>query len=464
MPDPFLLAHAVYPLTFELGGPLSPVSIRDQMLRGVLLAERAYEEGLIDTTSRRLLVAGAGAAGATAAIRAAQLGVETLLVDRAPAPFLRQAACATRWIDPAQYDWPVSHWSAGHFPWAGPPVPLPWHADFGSNIAASWQVLFVQALAALRPLLRFRAGTTVSVQPTLIVSSTGPFIRVPLSHLTLGSAPLFGALFSAVGFGTERCDVGAYHGFNFWDNDPLEQPNAGIALPTQAAILISGGGDGGLQDTLRMIIDPVPLGAPVSARGVIQHLGISGMLDAIYEAEDQAQRTYIWGAGDQHDHGVFVDLEQVHQQVAIAALADPTTVAKLQTILRTPRPDLTLVFSCTHFSRAYALNRFLVLLVEEYLKSHESRSLLLPGHRVDAVQPSVSGSHTCGNAQVCHGIDHLVAFSPRVCFAGVGTPLAPGKSSYNVVVIRHGAAPPTFVTAGGLPVAQPRQMLPYHLT
>ncbi len=33
MSDPFLSAHQVYPHFFNLGGQVSPISIRDQMLR-----------------------------------------------------------------------------------------------------------------------------------------------------------------------------------------------------------------------------------------------------------------------------------------------------------------------------------------------------------------------------------------------------------------------------------------------
>ncbi len=110
MADPFLLAHAIRPFFFEIGGRLSPVSIRDQMIRGRMLVDRAVEAGLINQTSRPLLVIGAGAGGATAAIRAAQLGITTTLIEIAPTPFLRQAGCRSRRVDPTQYDWPVDHW------------------------------------------------------------------------------------------------------------------------------------------------------------------------------------------------------------------------------------------------------------------------------------------------------------------------------------------------------------------
>jgi len=52
--------RAAYPPLFNLAGKLSPVSIRDQMVRGQLLAVRAHEEKLV-TSDYPLLVIGAGA-------------------------------------------------------------------------------------------------------------------------------------------------------------------------------------------------------------------------------------------------------------------------------------------------------------------------------------------------------------------------------------------------------------------
>lgn len=114
MPDPFLLAHQVLPACFEIGGRLSPSSIRDQMIRATWVVERSVEARII-SPSKKLLVIGAGAAGATAAIEAARRRVDVTLIDR-DEPFSRQAGCTTRWVDPTQYDWPVDHWADGLAP------------------------------------------------------------------------------------------------------------------------------------------------------------------------------------------------------------------------------------------------------------------------------------------------------------------------------------------------------------
>ena len=95
MPDPLLLAHEVAPFFFELGGRLSPVSIRDQMVRAQLLVDRAVIAKLI-SPSRPLLVIGAGAAGVTATIQAVEVHkVPTILIDRGRIPFAVQLGCQT---------------------------------------------------------------------------------------------------------------------------------------------------------------------------------------------------------------------------------------------------------------------------------------------------------------------------------------------------------------------------------
>lgn len=243
MPDPFLLAHAVAPLSFDIGGRLTPISIRDQMLRGRMIVERGVEAGLIGP-GRRLVVVGAGAAGASAAIRAAQRGIETVLIDSAPAPFQRQAGCSTRWVDPTQYDWPVQHWARGHYPWTLPRMPLPWREDYADNLAAAWtQQLNIERRRYSHFGARF--NTTLGRPPTIV----GTMLRVTFS--TPGLPSDYGMLVSGTGFGTENCTVenspggtgsGRYAGFRFWDTDDFARPNLNIPSSAQAEVLISGGG------------------------------------------------------------------------------------------------------------------------------------------------------------------------------------------------------------------------------
>ena len=81
MSDPILDAHREDPHHYVISGP-APISIRDQMLRGVTLIDRLLEAGEIGT-QRALAVIGAGAGGASAAIYAAARRISTTLIERA---------------------------------------------------------------------------------------------------------------------------------------------------------------------------------------------------------------------------------------------------------------------------------------------------------------------------------------------------------------------------------------------
>jgi hypothetical protein len=109
MPDQLLRAHEVMEYFYNVADVAYPVSIRDQMNRARWLVQKANDLGFFgrnrEEKFRKLLVCGAGAAGVTAALHALALGVETVLVEKSAAPFLRQRHCRSRWLDPAQYDW-----------------------------------------------------------------------------------------------------------------------------------------------------------------------------------------------------------------------------------------------------------------------------------------------------------------------------------------------------------------------
>src|SRR5271156_537238 len=152
MADPFLLAHQIAESVFDIGGKLYPVSIRDQMVRGQSIIDRAVAAGFA-ATGRELLVIGAGAAGVIAALRAAAVGIRTHLIDGQPdppAPFARQRGCTSRWIDPHEYEWPADQWFQPSSPYDVPPLhpfyghpaPLDWSAQWADALAFGWDARF----------------------------------------------------------------------------------------------------------------------------------------------------------------------------------------------------------------------------------------------------------------------------------------------------------------------------------
>ena len=473
MADPFLLAHSVYPLCFDICGVESPITIRDQMVRRQLIVDRALEAKLIDTKTRWLLVYGTGVAGVTAAIHAARLGVPTFLVDDFTGDFRRQAGCTSRWVDPTHYDWPVDHWSEKRYPWTPPPVELPWVANYSDRLAIGWTWI-LNSTRCRHPLL-VQYATGISTVPTLVGTIPRQYLRVTFSRAVKGSVTHdFGMMLSCAGIGTENCTVGAYSGFRFWDTDPFEQPNMGMPAGTAPRVLISGGGDGGLQDFLRIVTSkpaeeiyhcltnssvstPIPNWSEVENR--------------LQSAEDQAQRAFLWGATRGHDHAVNSDLHQTYQDIVNSLRADPKVWKDIEDRLKgtvNPSvPDITLAYPCTHFSRCYGLNRFLVLLLKEYLESvHPGRIVFQEKRKV----ADIVAKHTpsCHNSpRDCHGEDHTVQFcdAPDCEMPSSGTPTVTFSQDFNVIILRHGVSPPTTLSymPSGTLLPFPRQILPYHL-
>jgi hypothetical protein len=465
MIDPFLLAHQVAPLSFEIGGVLSPVSIRDQMIRGRWIVDRCIEAGLI-MPGERLLLVGAGAAGVTAAIEGVRRGISVTLIDTAPGPFLRQAGCSSRWVDPTQYDWPVDHWPNSQFPWTWPTMPLPWTAGRANVLAISWQLALTAAMLRHGPLLDVRFNTGLAGFPSVAYRTATPELS---AAFTPGGIEHFKIAVSTVGFGMERTSLGTFSSYRFWDTDPLERPDYGLP-GVSPNILISGGGDGALQDFIR-----VSTAAP-SARQIFDALPLmptlrAGLESAIQSAEDQAQRAYLWGtpgstAVPARDHTIHERLHQAFvDQIDILASYPrvwPMIVAALNKIVRSSASaKLCLVYPCGHFDRCYALNRFLVLLLARYYQLERGETVLYPNTKVTAV----SGiTHTCASDPAsCYGQTHTVAYSGSACQGFPGFTSLPPGSRHEIVLLRHGIIPPSPVY-GPLAVAIqfPRQMIPYY--
>jgi hypothetical protein len=443
-----------------------PVSIRDQMNRSRWLVAKAYDLGFFGPTRdkqyRRLLVCGAGAAGVTAALHALSLGVETVLVEQSPAPFLRQRLCRSRWLDPVQYDWSANHWTAGTFPHAGPGMPLPWPADRSHRLAFRWHLRLNAALP--NPLLTFHRADHAVGAPIPITNPAGEVLGIEMTFHS-GLREVFGMVLWCVGFGDERRFAPPnYTGFAFWETDPFEQPDWGVKPPPDGlSALVSGGGDGALQDVIRLVT------RRKSAIDVWQDIEAGGwsmphdVRHALFTAEDQAQRSLLWckpGSVDEHNA-----LQQLHDAY-LNAVHDLTTlhparallINEVLRILAANPHSLLNVHPCTHFARCYGLNHFLVLLLAKVATI--DKLACGPRVRPQSGVANVAGHGCAGNPWTCHGVNHTVDLVDRpMCF---GPPAgAAGQENAHVIVIRHGISPhPAFF---GTPMAFARQVMPYHL-
>jgi hypothetical protein len=265
MADSILDAHEVIPGFFVISGPLEPISIRDQMVRGQWLIERLLEPKLIAQVGTNgpisnlpVAIIGAGAAGITAAITCASNHVKATVIERDLIPFARQAASTTRWLDPSQYDWPAGRWTTTAYPATGT-APLSYRAARSNVLAVRWSVEWQTALRRAPSLLQVKYGVWVThIRPIYRPVSTVPSFDLTLSDGTKISAQ---ALIWAAGFGLETCEIVEmfnpaktvkFRGVPFWGSDALEQPKCGCATMNPRVALL-GGGDGALQDALRAL-------------------------------------------------------------------------------------------------------------------------------------------------------------------------------------------------------------------
>lgn len=312
MTDPVLDAHRQAQFYYLISGP-SPISIRDQILRGITLVERLLECQEIGP-NRPLLVIGAGAAGASAAIESASQGVRTVLLEAQLTPFLTQRHATSRWIDPTQYDWPLDHYHHAQLPWSGAhrPLPLSFSAAYAHVLASRWHVELARAASVLGLLLDLRFGRSVARPPTLIAQPAGPFPTSLGVTLDDGSTAVVGAVIVAKGFGSENCRFErpsgnlVYEGQPFWGPDNFPSRAVGVNN-----VLISGSGDGALQDYMR-VITGLPSAISIARRC---NIPLSAM-QAVQSAEDRSLRGRSWASEDRsfrhgHEAPYFAELEGV---------------------------------------------------------------------------------------------------------------------------------------------------------
>lgn len=409
MADTFLEAHRIAAGVFSISGRLHPISIRDQMLRSHEFVRRALDAELIepgspdDPQARKFLVVGAGVAGVTAAIQAAEAGVPTTLIEKADVPFATFAKCDTRVVDPTQYDWPLGHWRVGKFCWHAGLVDsvLPWNrGDYAHVLANVWRAKFNELRSdTFGELLQFRRSRQLNKVSVLTPVAGGrPGVVAEIKDCRSGEVRDFkaGIILIATGFGYEDCHLGSFDGTPFWSTDSLSKPKFGIGK-TQPRVLISGGGDGALQDFLRVLVRPVFK----SARRILRWLPPQPELfKRFQDSYECAERKHQWDGGRQFDHHVLTFLQQRFDEVvdeyrdACGSQLDRA----MTLLLRDPLPEVTLVYPCDHFGRSYPLNRFLATLFARYLqdrpRKHDALPLLNPKRVVVDLGPqSVPGSH-----------------------------------------------------------------------
>lgn len=438
------------------------------MLRGVTIVERLLNRKLIDGGTRELVVSGAGAGGASVAMAAARLGVRTTLVEAAAAPFVTQSFSLSRQIDPTQYDWPLDHYSQRRFPWdvRHPPFPLPFRAARARQLALVWRSE-LQRYAASYP-LTVLTGRTIRTASLLQIAATPDPIRCLEVTLDDGSLIQAGAWVDAKGFGRERCTVPnalpfSYEGAPFWGPDTFDRLD-----PERHTVLISGSGDGALQDYLR-VITHLPTASDIVARCNLP----PDIIHAVQSAEDRSLRGRSWASDDGSSRSIeedpyFLELEFEHRRAVGRALSYPRVRAGLAGVVPADPVKTHVVYKEPYISAYYGLNRFLVLLISAYIEQQPNGwQSLFPGTTIASIADAPSDPHDCidlgtGRANGTYDPTHTVLLAHEcfeklhtVTFNGGASPGSP--MAYNVIIVRHGLE-----QAPRLTLKRTRHLLPYH--
>lgn len=483
MPNQALAFHRVSRHVYDLTG-LRTGSVRDQLLRSSLIAHCLADDQLI-STSRKLLVFGAGAAGLNAAITAAERGITVDVIEINKDPFASFRLASWRRIDPVEYDWPHSHYDAGVFPWAGASagsgIPLIQQSGTGDDLAQEWAA-FWQWWDTSCNGVAHRGTVTLLTSTDAQQFVTGIEASPTNSHVNVkgpwpgGTATRsYGALVSCIGFGPERTfddhvpgRWGGYIGPSFWlDDDQITQGNTKDLGVSQ--VVISGGGDGGMQDFQRVMTGEFGKVLLHKLNAAAHQIGIDlaphAMICAFLMAEDAGRRAYAWqrtkqpiSADMKTWDGAFAS--QVRQ---LFANLRPMSLHGLQKIAHAVlRPQLLShnlsviwVYKGATPGYAYALNRYLSLVIEQ-LASIPSASGQVPRVSVKAmceivkIRPAVA-AHKCVSPKGCFGVKHEVVIDDTR--NNIQTTI----SDADLIVVRHGALPNPLLAGA----AVSEQMTPY---
>jgi hypothetical protein len=436
--------------------------MRDQMVRATMFVDHAHAMGLIHSDKRPLIVVGAGAAGVTAALRASSRAVVVYVIEKSGHAFGLQLG-SHRWVSPNFYDWPTGAWHRPEFSSSDWREPLGFREGIAQEVAKAWtNTLSAGAVAGVR--LLFERALREEI-PAYVPSENG--VLVEITHLRATDSSdeqriQGGLLLLARGIGQERTWPGSatapstYRGYRFWEDDPFATAE-GLDDSQTLHVLISGGGDGALQDCVRILLsldkrvialDGNESNSPRDLLTTVLRLanndGVAFGADlahGIAEEEELWRRTAALSDAPGERHALHSRLQHRHAEFA-AALARSSKVCEFIVRLakRRPNVNVSLLHSCDHFDPYYGVNRLLALLVRLVLPD---RCNIMSRLQLMAVTPA--DTHACSQPAACFGKPHSITVSERSCLGMVMTarPIrkTPIRKTYNVVVIRHGLTP-----------------------
>ena len=406
MPDPHapsaswfpLIAHKAGVRLYNLSAGMNYVSIKDQAVRACALIDSIKAAGWLHRLRPAVdvydvVVVGAGAAGVTAAWRAASYGLKVLMVEKADTPFSALLGCTDRIISFSMYDWPEPFCEAEHFPsLQDRPVKgkridednFPVYSNsnepqLASIYAAQWLTrLGLDGSRVCRSNAKYPIEWNfgyIAVPERLPESVYAP----PAQAISVQLTPTYPAaqrrsiqaanVILATGIGAER-EIDGYRPPPFWTNNPSAPwttPSVTTPKPRKN-IVISGAGDGAIQDTLKslfrnQVVNLIPL-AEYLLRGKTSHIIKASLL----AAERHAERQLLWGV----EHNAVYSALQALYDECVTNIAVSKILGWKKLHLRSDMHVDWIVGKSGAFSKAFPLNRLLA----SVLKRPELNDLL----------------------------------------------------------------------------------------
>ncbi|MGK8198468.1 NAD(P)-binding protein [Burkholderia cepacia] len=524
--------HRISPRCYDLSS-VRTGSVRDQLIRSTLLADALLASKLVvigptnehpapEPERKKILVLGAGVAGICLALTAAESGADVTILERRLIPFGTVRDCNWRTIDPTEYDWPHPHWKESTLPFplpggtlpTGVSLPLPPGRLTGKGLADIWDWMHRHILFPASPGQRVAVGKgTVSIfygfdadsitiddelaaralskrRPGQAMLTATRVTMSPLVEIFDGptgqgeNSEKFAAVVSCIGFGDEvtferphamPAQWGGYRGPRFWLDDDHMRPDRffPVGNRTPTSILISGAGDGAMQDFQRAATGLFgrdlyeKIENTVGAKSFVPER----VMQAASLAEDYARRAHAFRVsstpiGESLAYWEDTYAKAVHEVWGGWRKADRDMLA-----MKVLRPEILsglgggtatqvrLLWVCEGrtLTFAYGLNRFLSLLLlrlMEHLQGAAVASVnpvLRTQHKISKIAPKPG--HTCtGFSAHCYTHMHEVTF--QRLDGG-----KPWTRDFDLIIVRHGQDHSSIL--GG--AAVPEQQIPLDL-
>lgn len=431
--SPFLESLRISESVFDLSSDLAPVSIRDQIVRATVFVDHlaVFRDSRVPASPLRIVVAGGGVAGAVCVMRCLAYRFDVTWLEKKGSPFSLQLD-SDRWLSPFFYEWPWGPWWADAFPVLADVATISFPAGVSSDIAREWQNRFAAIATAPVSRITYKPNTTFdnydlrnpgAEQPVVVVT----FTTTDSTMEKISSDMESDILVIATGAATER-RVGQYRGHSFWSIDPFKRLLG--RLPPRPHILVSGAGDGALQDFVRICTGTDNAAIVYQSLCAANQPLIAAIERELHATELQSRFSMHLRLGP--GCAELTRIEDAYCRAADRLAGDSSVCAVIRSFCEERRDwVIHLLHPCKHSSPIYGINRLLVGLITRIRPDVR----VFSGKRLIRI---AAGGHTCGDPDICFGKEHTVFAEDQRCGQSPDRGEGAYMGIYNVVIPRHG--------------------------